>query len=87
MTPPRASAPYTAEAPPVMISTRSIIEEGMPLISVTINALTGVVRCPSTSTRLRFAPKPRREMVEIPTVFTAEGCTSEFSVVGVRAGL
>ena len=70
-----------------MISTRSIIDDGMLSMFVTINALTGVVRWPSTSTRLRLGPKPRSEMVEMPTVLTAEGCTSKLVVVGVCAGL
>ena len=65
-TPATASAPYTAEAPPVMTSTLSIIADGMVLMSTTSAALAGWVRRPSTSTRLRLVPRPRRLAVEMP---------------------
>ncbi len=72
-----------------MISTLRIIEEGMLLMSTTINALVGTARRPSTSTRLRLAPKPRSEIEAIPTELIAEICTSALvaSLVGVAAGL
>ncbi len=87
-----ASAPYTAEAPPEMISTRLIIDDGMPLTSTTISALFGTARRPSMRVRVRFAPRPRSETAEIPTELTAEICTSEllpgpFRIVGEAAGL
>ena len=87
VTPDMASAPYTADAPPEMISTRRIIDEGMVLMSTTISALVGIARRPSTSTRPRFGPKPRSETVETPTEFTAEICTSSLVVTGDAAGL
>src|SRR3569833_3627841 len=75
-----------------MISTRLIIDEGMPFTSTTISALVGVARRPSTSTRLRLGPKPRSEIDAIPTEFTAEICTSELLpeppfTLGEAAGL
>ncbi len=70
-----------------MISTRLMSAEGMPLMSVTMSALIGVGRWPSTSTRLLFGPAPRSDTEEIPTEFTAEICTSPCVVVGDAAGL
>ncbi len=75
-TPATASAPYTAEAPPVMISTPSIAEVGMVFRSITRAALAGWARRPSSSTRVRLAPRPRRFTVEMPTVLVALGCWS-----------
>ncbi len=75
-TPPTASAPYTAEAPPVITSTRSIRAEGMVLTSVTIRPFCGISRRPSASTRFRFGPRPRRLRVEMPMELVAVGCTS-----------
>ncbi len=87
VTPPTASAPYTAEAPPVIVSTRWTSAEGIELTSVTIRALIGTVRLPLTSTRLRFGPKPRSEIDAIPTELTGVICTSPCEVVGDAAGL
>ena len=87
VTPPTASAPYTAEAPPVIVSTRSISAEGIALMSVTISELIGTRRLPSTKTRLRLGPKPRSDIDAIPTEFTGVICTSPWLVVGVAAGL
>src|SRR5512139_1999073 len=88
-TPPMASAPYVADAPPEMISIFLIIDDWMLFTSTTISALVGTARRPSMSTRLRLAPKPRNEIDAMPTEFTDEICTSEFvaSEVGVAAGL
>ena len=61
----------------------------MLFMSTTISALVGTARRPSTSTRLRLAPRPRSEIEAIPTELIDEICTSEFvpSMVGVAAGL
>ena len=54
---------------------------------MTISALIGVVRLPFTSTKLRFAPRPRSEIDAMPTEFTGVICTSPCDVVGEAAGL
>ncbi len=76
MTPPTASGPYTAEAPPVTTSTRSIMAEGIVFTSMTSRPFEGIRRRPSASTRFRFGPRPRRLRVEMPMLFRAVGCTS-----------
>ena len=75
-TPPTASAPYTAEAPPEITSTRWMAPEGIEFVSTTIVGLTGIARRPLMSTRFRFAPRPRKLTVDAPTVFVAVCCTS-----------
>src|SRR5690554_5633534 len=60
-TPLTASAPYTADAPPVMISTRCTAAEGIELISTINEPFSGWPRRPSISTRFRFGPRPRSE--------------------------
>ena len=87
VTPPTASAPYTADAPPVMVSTRSMSADGIPLMSVTISGLIGTMRLPSTRTKLRFGPKPRSEIDAMPTELTGVICTSPSLVTGEAAGL
>jgi hypothetical protein len=67
-TPATASAPYTEEAPPVMTSTRSMAAAGIVFKSTAIVALTGIARYPSSSTRLRFGPRPRRLSIAAPDV-------------------
>ena len=59
-TPASASAPYTAEAPPVIVSTRSMAADGIVFKSTISAAFAGCARRPSTSTSVRFAPMPRR---------------------------
>ncbi len=90
VTPASASAPYTAEAPPVMISTLSSAAAGMEFVSMTSVELTGCARRPSISTSVRFAPRPRRLMEETPGVLVALGNTSEVlncvCVVGTYCG-
>ncbi len=44
VTPASASAPYTAEAPPVMISTLSSAEDGMEFVSMTSVEFAGCAR-------------------------------------------
>ncbi len=59
-TPDTASAPYSAEAPPVTTSTRSTRLLGMLFRSTVPCELLGTNRRPSTSTSVRLAPRPRR---------------------------
>ncbi len=66
-TPAMASAPYTAEAPPVIVSTRSMAADGMVLMSMISAAFAGCARRPSISTRVRFGPMPRRFTLPIPS--------------------
>ncbi len=73
VTPLIASAPYTADAPPVMTSTREIAEEGTEFMSITSVELIGCARRPSTSTSVRFAASPRRLSVAVPGVLVAVG--------------
>ncbi len=75
-TPPTASAPYTADAPPEMTSTREMADEGIEFTSTTIVGLIGIPRLPLISTRFRFGPRPRRLTVAAPTVLVAVFCTS-----------
>ena len=63
-----ASEPYTAEAPPVMMSTRSTSAVGMIEVSTRPLKLYGVRRLPSIRIRLRCAPRPRRLIVAAPAV-------------------
>src|SRR5690606_16446444 len=53
-------APYTDDAPPVIVSTRAMAALGMPLISTVIDASIGIARRPVSRTRFRFVPRPRR---------------------------
>ena len=84
-TPAIASAPYTDDAPPVIVSTRATAADGIELMLIAPSAFTGMPRRPSISTRLRFAPRPRRLKVDAPGVFVALACTSVV-VNGVTAG-
>ncbi len=59
-TPPIASEPYTAEAPSLSTSTRSIIVAGIALTSLLAR------RVPLTRISVRLSPRPRSEMVEAP---------------------
>ena len=59
-TPATASAPYTDEAPPVIVSTRAMAADGIVLMLTAIEALIGIARRPSSSTKFRFGPRPRR---------------------------
>ena len=59
-TPLTASAPYTAEAPPVTISTRSVSPVGSSVISTPPVRIDGATRWPSRSTSVRLTPRPRR---------------------------
>ena len=59
MTPPIASEPYTAEAPSVSTSMRSTAAVGIELMS-TPPPWKLTTRWPSTSTKVRLDPKPRR---------------------------
>src|SRR6187431_2020969 len=68
-----------------MISTRSMAAAGIVEMSVTPEAFDGVERRPSTSTRLRFEPMPRSEIVAAPGVLVAVGWMSP-PAVGVCAG-
>ncbi len=60
-TPPTASEPYDAEAPPVTTSTRSISNCGNRLMSGTPVTLAPTTRCPSSSVSVRIVPSPRSE--------------------------
>jgi len=60
MTPAMASEPYTAEAPPVMISTFSISEVEIELRSMAPSASEGCIRRPSSRISVRWMPRPRR---------------------------
>ncbi len=95
-TPLIASDPYTADAPPVMISTLSISAGGMTLRSGTPSPLPGINRIPSTRTSVRAVPRPRRSTFASPPptlaavkldVLVSDGtnCGSEFSVVSTVA--
>ena len=65
--PAMASEPYTAEAPPVAISTRSMSMSGMMPMSERPVTLAGMKRLPSTSTRVRTEPKPRKSGASTPS--------------------
>ncbi len=67
-TPATASAPYTDEAPPVIVSIRAMAADGIVLMLTAIEALIGIARRPSSSTKFRFAPRPRRLNVAAPGV-------------------
>ena len=68
-TPETASAPYTAEAPPVMISTRSIHAAGMRLVSTADEpADEPTKRRPFTNTSVRLDPRLRRSCMATPAV-------------------
>ena len=63
-TPAMASEPYTAEAPPVTTSTRSMRPAGMVPMSTTPELDEAGTRSPSTRIRVRCGPRPRRSRVE-----------------------
>ena len=65
-TPATASAPYTAEAPPVTRSTRSSSDTGTLLVSTTPPSVAGTMRLPLNSTSVRLLPMPRRSMEAVP---------------------
>src|SRR5690606_3749678 len=73
VTPPSASAPYTAEPPPVMISTLSIAAAGIAFVSITSVECTGGPRRPAPTPRGRCAPRPPRFTVEAPGELAALG--------------
>ena len=59
-TPPTASEPYDADAPPVTTSTRFTSSCGNWLTSVTPVTLAPTTRWPSSRVRVRIVPRPRR---------------------------
>jgi hypothetical protein len=63
-----ASEPYTADAPPVMMSTRSINAVGIIDVSTSPSSLNGTVRRPFMRTSVRCEPRPRRSIVAAPCV-------------------
>ena len=66
-TPATASAPYTAEAPPVEISIRSIKEVAMLFKSTALSpAIPPMKRRPLTRTSVLELPNPRRSVVFKP---------------------
>ena len=68
-TPPIASDPYAADAPPVSTSTRSTIAAGIWFRSGAADAVVTPpygMRRPSTSTSVRGEPRPRRLTVAVP---------------------
>ena len=65
-TPATASAPYTADAPPVTRSTRSSSETGTLLVSTTAFRLAGTKRLLLNSTSVRLDPMPRRSIDAMP---------------------
>ena len=65
-TPAMASEPYVAEAPPVMISTFSMIAAGIRLRSTTPVAFDGVMRRPSMRTSVRVVTRPRSATLAWP---------------------
>ena len=73
ITPAIASEPYTAEALPVRISTRSIIPSGrLPMSVKLLRLLSGsgksAIRRPLTSTSVWLGPRPRRSTAWAPGV-------------------
>ncbi|MNN17033.1 hypothetical protein D3C81_1302010 [compost metagenome] len=64
--PAMASEPYTADAPPVTISTFSMSASGMVARSTTPSELAGMKRRPLTRVSVRLAPRPRRLAVSTP---------------------
>ena len=65
-TPATASAPYTADAPPVTRSIRSSRATGMALVSTRPDKSEGTARRPLINTSVRCGPRPRRSIVAIP---------------------
>ena len=70
-TPATASEPYTAEAPPVRMSTRCTRAVGMKFRSAAMEPIAAVglpacSRLPSIRTTVRFDPNPRRLTVAVP---------------------
>ena len=80
--PEMASEPYTADAPPVMMSMRSMSAVGMVCVSTAPPMPNGVRRLPSSMTRLRFEPRPRRLMVAAPPVPLLTFWPSDGKVIG-----
>ncbi|SST11394.1 Uncharacterised protein [Acinetobacter baumannii] len=69
ITPPMASVPYSAEAPSRSTSTRSMAAKGMVLRSTAEPSMALFARRrPLSSTRVLFAPIPRRSANEAPPV-------------------
>ena len=69
ITPATASEPYSAEAPSLRISTRSIADKGILFRSKADTAPrvpAGPARRPFNRIRVRFAPRPRRPTVSAP---------------------
>jgi hypothetical protein len=52
----------------VIVSMRSTAAAGMLFTLTAIDALTGIARRPSSNTRLRFEPRPRRLTTLAPGV-------------------
>ena len=81
-TPDMASEPYTADAPPVMVSTPERMNCGIRLTSTTAFALDNGKRRPSSNTRFRVSPRPRRlsearpASATAPTVLDVWPCTN-----------
>ena len=79
-TPATASEPYTAEAPSLSTSMRSMMDVGMVLRSTEMpfapSSTLEVMRRPLSSTKVRTAPMPRSEicMVPPPPLFTWVVC-------------
>ena len=65
-TPATASEPYTADAPPVTISTRWISEGGMTFTSTTPLPFAGTRRRPSSRTSVEVVPSPRNWTLPCP---------------------
>ncbi len=79
-----ASEPYTAEAPPVMMSMRSIERVGIIDVSTSPSSLNGTMRLPFISIRLRCEPRPRRSIVAAPCVPLLTFWPSLGTVIGRR---
>ncbi len=73
MTPATASEPYTADAPPVITSTRSINSAGIILKStMLLDGTPPMKRRPLRSTRLRLSPRLRRSTELMPDCAVAK---------------
>src|SRR5690349_22319098 len=75
-TPPTASEPYEADAPPVTTSTRFTSSCGNWLTSVTPVTFAPTTRWPSSRVRVRMVPRPRR-LSELKPWMRSEEHTSE----------
>ena len=65
-TPPTASEPYDADAPPVTTSTRFTSSCGNWLTSVTLVTFAPTTRWPSSRVRVRIVPRPRSDSDDRP---------------------